>query len=93
MCSGGDLDGDLYNVILDKQLVTSATHQPAAYPQVSAMELDRTVTRKDMSDFFVVSSPAPHLNFLILTSGRNSCRRISLECCPTFTYSLPTRGR
>lgn len=55
MLSGGDLDGDLYNVIWDHRLVPATTHQPADYPRVSAVELDRAVMRKDMSDFFVVS--------------------------------------
>lgn len=60
MLSGGDLDGDLYNVIWDPRLVPQATHQPADYPRVAAVELDRTVTRKDMSDFFVVRSQRHH---------------------------------
>lgn len=55
MLSGWDLDGDLYNVIWEDHLIPSIAQQPADYPRVSAMELDRTVTRKDMSDFFVVS--------------------------------------
>lgn len=55
MLSGGDLDGDLYNVIWDEALIPRRTHVPADYPRVSAVELDRAVTRKDMSDFFVVS--------------------------------------
>lgn len=51
--SGGDLDGDLYNVIFDERLIPSTTFPAADYPKVSAVELDRPVTRKDMSDFFV----------------------------------------
>lgn len=60
--SGGDLDGDLYNVIWDRSLIPAPTAIcPAAdYPRVSAAELDRTVTRKDMSDFFVVCVEREH---------------------------------
>ena len=51
--SGGDLDGDQYHVIFDKRLIPSTTFPPAAYPRVSAEELDHEITRKDMSDFFI----------------------------------------
>ncbi|KAF2211972.1 hypothetical protein CERZMDRAFT_68227 [Cercospora zeae-maydis SCOH1-5] len=53
MLSGGDLDGDLYNVIWDPTLIPHVTCNPADYPRVSPVELSRNVTRKDMSDFFV----------------------------------------
>ncbi|KAK3718728.1 hypothetical protein LTR37_004947 [Vermiconidia calcicola] len=51
--SGGDLDGDLYNVLLDAGLIPSVVYKAADYPKITAKELDRAVTRKDMSDFFV----------------------------------------
>lgn len=52
--SGGDLDGDLYNVIFDQRLMPrSPNAKPADYPSVKPVELDRPVTSKDMSDFFV----------------------------------------
>ncbi|CAK1365973.1 unnamed protein product [Cercospora beticola] len=53
MLSGGDLDGDLYNVIWDPSLIPRVTYMPADYPRVPPVELARDVTRKDMSDFFV----------------------------------------
>ncbi|PPJ51825.1 hypothetical protein CBER1_09772 [Cercospora berteroae] len=53
MLSGGDLDGDLYNVIWDPTLIPRVTYTPADYPRVPPVELPRDVTRKDMSDFFV----------------------------------------
>jgi hypothetical protein len=51
--SGGDLDGDQYHIIFDERLVPSTTFPAAAYPRVSAQELDRHVTRGDMSDFLI----------------------------------------
>lgn len=52
--SGGDLDGDLYNVIFEPGLMPQRNiAEPADYPRVAPIELDREVTRKDMSDFFV----------------------------------------
>ena len=52
--SGGDLDGDLYNVIFEPALMpTRPISQPADYPRVRPMALDRDVNAKDMSDFFV----------------------------------------
>lgn len=52
--SGGDLDGDLYNVIFEPSLMPrTVIAEPADYPRVKPMELDRQVTSKDMSDFFV----------------------------------------
>ncbi len=51
--SGGDLDGDQFHVIIDKTLIPPSTFPAAEYPRLTAPELDRPVTRKDMSDFFV----------------------------------------
>ncbi|KAK4549268.1 hypothetical protein LTR36_007727 [Oleoguttula mirabilis] len=51
--SGGDLDGDIYNLIYDPNLIPPTTYAPAAYPRVSPVELDHTVTRRDMSNFLV----------------------------------------
>lgn len=52
--SGGDLDGDLYNVIFDPTLMPRFDiAAPADYSRVVTEELDRNVETKDMSDFFV----------------------------------------
>jgi hypothetical protein len=52
--SGGDLDGDLYNVIFDSTLMPRRDiAAPADYPRVPDNELDREVTVRDMSNFFV----------------------------------------
>lgn len=34
-------------------MIPGKTHQPADYPRVPPIELDRQVEAKDMSDFFV----------------------------------------
>ncbi|KAK5135005.1 hypothetical protein LTR08_005665 [Meristemomyces frigidus] len=51
--SGGDLDGDIYNVIWDERLIPHRTYVPADYPKLSPVQLGRPVVAKDMSDFFL----------------------------------------
>ncbi|KAF2271259.1 RdRP-domain-containing protein [Westerdykella ornata] len=53
--SGGDLDGDVYNIIWDPAAVSQCTHvwEPADYPRVPPVDIGRTVTREDMSNFFI----------------------------------------
>ena len=51
--SGGDLDGDLYNIIFDRDLFPSEISEPADYPIVSPVDIGRQVTRSDMTDFFI----------------------------------------
>ncbi|KAI4717300.1 RNA-directed RNA polymerase [Aureobasidium sp. EXF-10727] len=52
--SGADLDGDLYNVIFEPMLMPQRDIAPPAdYPRVPGIELDREVTIRDMSSFFV----------------------------------------
>ncbi|UNI24747.1 hypothetical protein JDV02_010472 [Purpureocillium takamizusanense] len=51
--SGGDLDGDLYNVIWDARAKPRRTFPPADYPRVTPPELDRQVTRDDIAEFFI----------------------------------------
>jgi hypothetical protein len=64
MLSGGDLDGDLYNVIWLPQLVPQVTYVAADYPKAPPKELDREVNRKDMSDFFVTFMESDQLGML-----------------------------
>ncbi|RTE70640.1 hypothetical protein BHE90_014965 [Fusarium euwallaceae] len=51
--SGGDLDGDLYNVIWDPQAMPRHTFEAADYPRINPEPLDRPVTSHDIADFFI----------------------------------------
>ena len=51
--SGGDLDGDLYQIILDRKARPTRVFAPADYPAQAPVDLGRPVVRKDMTNFFV----------------------------------------
>lgn len=51
--SGGDLDGDLYNVIWDEGALPDKLFKPADYPRVAPQPLNRPVERHDIADFFI----------------------------------------
>ncbi|KAL4967470.1 RNA dependent RNA polymerase [Aspergillus stella-maris] len=51
--SGGDLDGDLYNIIWDPEARPLRVFAPADYPRVPPKDIHRTVTKTDMAEFFV----------------------------------------
>ncbi|KAI1736387.1 RNA dependent RNA polymerase-domain-containing protein [Xylaria scruposa] len=53
--SGGDLDGDIYNVIWDRIAVEGCQleFEPADYPRVTPLDIGRDVKASDMTEFFV----------------------------------------
>ncbi|KAL8699255.1 MAG: hypothetical protein Q9224_001493 [Gallowayella concinna] len=51
--SGGDLDGDLYNIIYDDSLMPTMRSDPADYSSAPPIDIGREVVRSDMTDFFV----------------------------------------
>lgn len=51
--SGGDLDGDIFNIIYDPRFRLQRLAMPADYPRVPATELDRPVQIEDIQDFFI----------------------------------------
>lgn len=51
--SGGDLDGDLFNVIYDASLYPAKVADPADYPIQKPVDIGREVVRSDMTDFFI----------------------------------------
>ena len=51
--SGGDLDGDLYNIIYDVTLYPRRLAHPADYPAATPVNIGRPVQRSDMTDFFI----------------------------------------
>lgn len=53
MLSGGDLDGDLYQILFDSKARPKRTFIPADYSRPPPVDLQREVTREDMTDFFV----------------------------------------
>lgn len=52
--SGGDLDGDLFNVIWDTDVVDHIKpYDPADYPRVSPLVIDEEITSTHMAGFFI----------------------------------------
>ncbi|KAH0559780.1 hypothetical protein GP486_003706 [Trichoglossum hirsutum] len=51
--SGGDLDGDLYNIIEHPRLRPKFIHEPADYPPVRPIEITEGVKREDITGFFI----------------------------------------
>ncbi|KAI0345277.1 RdRP-domain-containing protein [Trametopsis cervina] len=53
MLGGGDLDGDMYSIIVESTLLPTEYVEPADYTGVGTWELDREATIDDICDFIV----------------------------------------
>jgi hypothetical protein len=51
--SGGDLDGDLYNIIYNIDLLPTRSFPPADYTRAPSQDIGRPVTTSDMTDHFL----------------------------------------
>lgn len=63
--SGGDLDGDIFNVIWDPEVLNVnpplKSFYPADYPRQSPVSIGRPVTQNDIADFFIDFIKTDHL--------------------------------
>ncbi|PFH58837.1 hypothetical protein XA68_13165 [Ophiocordyceps unilateralis] len=62
--SGGDLDGDLFQVIWDLEALPTKMFLPADYPRVEPAKLDRPVKSDDIADFFIDFMRTDTLGFI-----------------------------
>ncbi|KAK3396965.1 RNA dependent RNA polymerase-domain-containing protein [Sordaria brevicollis] len=63
--SGGDLDGDLFNVIWDERIIPKLrTFGAADYPRVEPVTLNREIQSSDMANFFVDFMKTDHLGVI-----------------------------
>ncbi|KAI9724187.1 MAG: hypothetical protein M1828_003932 [Chrysothrix sp. TS-e1954] len=62
--SGGDLDGDLYNVIFDSNLWPAQVYQAAEYPRLAPVDIGRTVESQDMTNFFLTFMETDQLGYI-----------------------------
>ncbi|KAH8923346.1 RdRP-domain-containing protein, partial [Atractiella rhizophila] len=65
---GGDLDGDIYNVIVDGRLHPKSTKKPASYTPVPPLTLDRDSTIGDIAEFVVNYIASDILGLISTTS-------------------------
>lgn len=79
MLSGGDLDGDLYNVIYDETLIPDLIYEPAAYPPTEEHILDRPVETDDIIQFFVTFMQQDQLGRIATT------HQVLADQCPAGT--------
>lgn len=84
MLSGGDLDGDKFNIIFDPTLWPKRTYQPADYPRLDPIDIGRTVEASDMADFFLKFMETDVLGYICNTHMQVADQKddgtISNEC-------------
>ena len=51
--SGGDLDGDIFNIIADPRIHPREVYAPADYPRPAPIDIGRPVKTEDITDFFI----------------------------------------
>ncbi|ETN44943.1 uncharacterized protein HMPREF1541_09818 [Cyphellophora europaea CBS 101466] len=81
MLSGGDLDGDLYNIIYDDALLPTLSSKPAAYISPPALDIGRPVTAEDMTAFFVDFMQNDQVGRIA------TLHQVLADCEPTGTFS------
>lgn len=65
--SGGDLDGDIFNIIYDTRFILQRLALPADYPRVLGTELNRPVQIEDIQDFFITFMQQDQLGRIAIT--------------------------
>ncbi|KAI0198876.1 RNA dependent RNA polymerase-domain-containing protein [Astrocystis sublimbata] len=84
--SGGDLDGDIFNVIWDSMAVNGCQREfaPADYPRVTPLDIGRTVKARDMTDFFVTFMATDQLGLIatrhIILADMHEAGTVHDEC-------------
>ncbi|RYP01261.1 hypothetical protein DL764_006264 [Monosporascus ibericus] len=84
--SGGDLDGDIYNIIWDDFAVSSCKREfaPADYPRVPPLDIRRSVVREDMTDFFVHFMATDQLGLIaikhMILADQKAAGTVAEEC-------------
>lgn len=82
--SGGDLDGDIYNVIWDGDAMPKETFDPADYPRVEAQDIGRRVVSADMAQFFIGFMKTDHLGVIatrhVILADQLDDGTLSQEC-------------
>ncbi|KAK1625738.1 RNA-dependent RNA polymerase [Colletotrichum phormii] len=82
--SGGDLDGDLYNIIWDQEATPRVVCGAADYPRVTPEPLGRPVTREDMANWFVDFMKSDVLGMIatrhLILADKNHDGTLSSDC-------------
>jgi RNA-dependent RNA polymerase len=84
MLGGGDLDGDIYNLILDERLHPTIQFEPGAYTQPKLVTLSRPSTAQDIADF-VVNYIKVDITPIVCTRLKISSERHARCYCHTIT--------
>ena len=82
--SGGDLDGDLYNIIYDNALYPKQLVRPADYSALNPIDIGRPVERSDITDFFVNFMENDNLGLIAILhqilADQKPCGTLDPEC-------------